>query len=233
MNIYSYNLNGIKSDLRGWIERTWPDALCLQAIRAHPNAVDFPLRHLRGYHTYWAPAENPTDGGVALYTQDEPLRVQLGTGAARYDIEGRTMIAFFEDFTLVNAYAPGGTNGREAWYYKMAYLHQLLETVANLRSQPMVLCASIYIGHTEQDLARPILVAGFMPEERDWITELLDLGFQDTYRRFHPDEQAFTWRTGRSAGWRVDYIFTNFDVESASIHPATELSPHHPISVSF
>ena len=54
--------------------------------------------------------------------------------------------------------------------------------------------------------------SGFLPEERAWVTQLLDeVGFVDVFRKLHPELEAYTWWSNRGqawakdVGWRLDY----------------------------
>lgn len=58
--------------------------------------------------------------------------------------------------------------------------------------------------------------AGFTQEERDGMTDLLALGFIDTFRHFYPKkEKAYTFWSFRAnarpknVGWRLDYFLSS------------------------
>lgn len=64
------------------------------------------------------------------------------------------------------------------------------------------------------DRFQPPLVTGFLDCEREWITELLNAGFTDSYRHFYPTTpNAFTWWDPKTfsrdsnKGWRLDDFF--------------------------
>jgi exodeoxyribonuclease-3 len=101
------------------------------------------------------------------------------------------------------------------------------------------------VAHQEIDLARPRenrFNPGFSDEERASFSELLESGFVDTFRHFHPDlEGAYSWwsyRAGarpRNVGWRIDYfgVSTPFiqRVVSAEILPQVLGSDHCPVGI--
>jgi exodeoxyribonuclease-3 len=246
VQIFSWNVNGIRAaaekGFADWLISAAPEFVCLQETRATPDQIPMELRHPPAYHSFWASAQRPGYSGVAIYSRQKPQQVTLGMGSDRFDIEGRTISADFGHFTLISAYIPSGAGGRSRWYYKMAYVHHLLEYVAGLRAEgkSVILCGDFNIAHTELDLVRPVRVEGFMPEERDWISELIDNGFRDSYRHLNPTRQgAFTWWTMREGfresnrGWRLDYIFISEDVPllDAKIHVGVRGSDHCPVSV--
>ena len=86
--------------------------------------------------------------------------------------------------------------------------------------------------------------AGFTDEEREKISRLLDSGFIDTFRFFHPDEKdQYSWWSyiggarSRNAGWRIDYFLTSDclkdKLQSASIHQSVMGSDHCPVSLEI
>ena len=52
---------------------------------------------------------------------------------------------------------------------------------------------------------------GFLPEERQWLSEFIDSGFIDSFRHLHPERQEYSWWSYRAnarannKGWRLDY----------------------------
>jgi exodeoxyribonuclease-3 len=250
LKLYSWNVNGLravaKHGFADWLTSAAPDILCLQETRVQPHQLDLTLRHPQGYHSYWSPAAQAGYSGVGIYTRQEPHRIQVGMGMERFDIEGRTLIAEFADFFLVNTYIPSGAEGRSKWFYKMAFLYQLLDDITLMQAEgkSIILCGDFNIAHQPIDVVRPIRVAGFTAEERDWVSELLEKGFLDAYRHLHPHQEgAYTWWSQREGlrdanrGWRIDYIFISADLagrlDDAQIHPQVRGSDHCPVSITL
>ena len=110
-----------------------------------------------------------------------------------------------------------------------------------------VICGDVNTAHEEIDLANPKSNrrnTGFLPEERAWVTRLIDHGYVDIFRQLHPDEpEHYTWwsnRKGvreRNIGWRIDYFFISPDlvdrVIDARIHPQVMGSDHCPIELEL
>lgn len=247
MQIFTWNINGLATGgeaALGLLADYQPDILCLQETKLPPQQISLALRHPPGYHSYWAPAALADYSGLAIYSRQVPRQVGVGLGQARFDAEGRVLLAKYEGFSVLNVYAPSGAEGRSQWYYKMAFLHQVLDYALALRAEGegLILCGDFSIAHQNIDLARPLRVAGFMAEERDWISELLDSGFVDAYRHLHPEQTgAYTWWSPRgearaaNQGWRMDYLFISADLTPtlslASLHPDISGSDHCPASV--
>ena len=84
--------------------------------------------------------------------------------------------------------------------------------------------------------------AGFTDEEREQFSNLLNAGFTDTFRFFHPDETGiYSWWSYRfkarekNAGWRIDYFIVSNDLNDqladAKIHTEIFGSDHCPVEV--
>ena len=99
------------------------------------------------------------------------------------------------------------------------------------------------VAHKEIDLKNPrtnVKNAGFTPEERQKMTELLESGFVDSFRFLHPDAVgAYSWWSymfnarQNNAGWRIDYFLTSEElkdrIETAEIHSQVLGSDHCPV----
>ena len=58
-------------------------------------------------------------------------------------------------------------------------------------------------------------VAGFTKEEKESFKKFLEMGYIDTFRELHPEEQKFSFFSKRgnlkeqNKGWRLDYFIVN------------------------
>lgn len=253
MYLYSWNVNGIraaqKKGFLDWFHQTRPDVLAVQETKCHPDQLDIELRQPDGYHTYWAFAEKKGYSGVALYSRVKPNSVQIGLGFTAYDCEGRTIIAEYEDYTLIAAYFPNGSRDHSRVPFKMAYKRDFLAFCNELlaRGKSVIFCGDINTAHQEIDLARPKQnqkTTGFLPEERAWLDEVIAQGYVDTFRLLHPSQEgAYSWWSyigrarDRNVGWRLDYFFVSPElaprVASADIHPDILGSDHCPVSLTL
>ena len=103
---------------------------------------------------------------------------------------------------------------------------------------------SYNIAHNEIDLKHPKPnenTSGFLRVERDWMDDLSNSGFFDTYRHLNPDKIKYSWWTymrnarKNNAGWRIDYFWTNeIDlIQNAEIHNEVFGSDHCPVSIKI
>ena len=253
IHLYSWNVNGVraaqKKGFLDWVVETRPDMLCIQETKAQPDQLDEALRSPEGYHAYWSSAERKGYSGVGLFSLLEPASVKLGLGIEEYDREGRTIIADYGDFVLINAYFPNGGRDHSRVPFKMAYKADFLEICNDLQAQGrhVVFCGDVNTAHREIDLARPKQnekSTGFLPIERAWIDQVVEQGYLDTFRLMHPEqEDAYSWwaywgnARERNVGWRIDYFFISPGlrerVVAAEIHPEIMGSDHCPISLTL
>ncbi len=253
LTLYSWNVNGIRAAQRkgflDWLHQTSPDILCVQETKAHPDQLDAELRQPDDYHTYWAWAEKKGYSGVALYTRQAPKAVQIGLGIHDYDREGRTIVAEYDDFTLIGAYFPNGSRDHSRVPFKMAYKADFLAFCNQLRAEgkPVIFCGDVNTAHQAIDLARPRQnrsSTGFLLEERAWIDEIVAQGYVDTFRALHPAQaEAYSWwayygrARERNVGWRLDYFFVSEELRPrlarAAIHADVMGSDHCPVSLTL
>lgn len=253
MKLFSWNVNGIraaqKKGFLDWLHSEKPDVLSVQETKARPEQLDDELRQPEGYHTYWVSAEKKGYSGVGLYSRVEPNDVKLGLGIEKFDNEGRTIIAEYDDFVFMSAYFPNGSRDHSRVPYKMEYKAEFLKYANNLREagKAVVFAGDINTAHHEIDLARPKQnkkTTGFLLEERAWIDQVIEEGYIDIYRDLNPEKEgAYSWWSMRSGarqknvGWRIDMFYISPDlrdkVATAEIHADVMGSDHCPISLSL
>jgi exodeoxyribonuclease-3 len=250
--LFSWNVNGLRAAGRkgflDWFNTAAPDILGVQEVRAEWDQLDEELRQPDGYQVHIHPAQKKGYSGVGLYTRSTPSTVELGgLGGGRFDDEGRLIIANYGDFVLYNGYFPNGGNDLSRVPFKLEFSEAVLQhaEAARRAGRSIVICGDVNTAHEEIDLANPKSNqknTGFLPEERAWVSRLVDHGYLDILRRLHPDEEGlYTWwsnRKGvreRNIGWRIDYFFISPDLEKrvvdAAIHSQVMGSDHCPIEL--
>ena len=249
MKLISWNVNGIRAVIgKGFgefVAAAQPDILCLQETKARPEQVQLPLE-LGGYHGYWDSAEKPGYSGVAVFTRQKPLAVRVGLGHDDHDREGRVLTLEYEDFIVVNVYTPNAQDALRRLPYRLTWDEVFRTHVAREAiPKPVVFCGDLNVAHQEIDIARPRenrFSPGFSDAERASFGRLLDAGFVDTFRHFHPDQTAaYSWwsyRAGarqKNVGWRIDYVGVSTPfitrVSEAFILPQVLGSDHCPVGI--
>ena len=125
IQLLSWNVNGIRAVQRKgfleWFSKQNTDILCLQETKAHTEQLDAELISVDGYYSYWNYPERKGYSGVVLYTREEPQEVRYSFDNSKLDMEGRVVIAEYNEFTLMNIYFPNGKRDQERLDYKMAF----------------------------------------------------------------------------------------------------------------
>ena len=250
--IISYNVNGIRAALKKdwleWLKAEDPDIICIQETKVQKEQLDISIFEDAGYHTYWYSAQKKGYSSVAIFSKTVPDHVEYGCGIEKYDNEGRILRADFGDFSVLSCYFPSGSSGDERQAFKMEFLADFRIYIEELRkSRPKLLISGdINICHEAIDIHNPVSnkkSSGFLPEERQWITDFLKLGYIDTFRTLNKDPHNYTWWTyrfgarGKNLGWRIDYHFITENLgdqlESAAILSDVVHSDHCPIEVNL
>lgn len=225
MKLISWNVNGIRAAMgKGFLDfvkKESPDIMCVQETKMQEGQAEVPLD---GYHQYWCSAEKKGYSGTAMFSKEKPVSVSYGLGICEHDREGRVITAEYHDFYMVDVYVPNSQDGLRRLDYRMKWEDDFREYLKNLeKRKPVIICGDFNVAHKEIDLKNPKTNrknAGFTDEERDKMTELLESGFTDTFRYFHPDaEGVYSWWSYRfnarknNAGWRIDYFLVSESLE--------------------
>ena len=257
IRIATLNLNGIRPATRkgwlDWVARTAPDVMCVQEVKAQLDDLDDAQRTLeagsKALAGHFHLAQRKGYSGVGLYAKRRPKAVRTGFGVREFDDEGRYVEADLGAFTAVSLYLPSGSSGPERQASKFRFLEAFLPHLASLRAsgREIVLCGDWNIAHREIDLKNwrsNQKNSGFLPEERAWLTRVLDeLGFVDVFRTLDPRPERYTWWSNRgqawakNVGWRLDYQIATPGLAAkarrADIYVDERFSDHAPVIIDY
>ena len=269
LSIVTWNINGIRSrifnnktstqlsknkyyspeencSMLNLINETNPDIICLQETRCDVHIGK--LAVIDGYNSYFncsklTDARGPNRySGTAIYSKLIPNKIDY-TVPDYDDQEGRIMIAYYEDFVVINVYSPNsGTN----YENKILFQNALLNFVNSLNTR-VIYCGDFNIAidtHFDKSSVPP--TPGTYQHELDYHKRLTDIGFIDSISL--NDNIIYTWWDQRSKrikieetnketnilryqnkGWRIDYIFVkNFISATSKVlkHIGEEYCPH-------
>ena len=235
----------LKKRICGFLSRSKADIYCLQETKLLEEQLTF---HQEGYFEYLNPAERKGYSGTMIYTKKKPLSVTYGINIEKHDQEGRVITLEYKDFYLVTVYTPNAKRGLERLDYRMEWEDDFKNYLKELdQKKPVVVCGDLNVAHEEIDLKNPkanIGNAGFTYEERNKMTDLLNAGFIDTFRYFHPNEENhYTWWSymgnarSKNIGWRIDYFLVSEriidKVKDTMIYQDVYGSDHCPIGISL
>ncbi|MEV4559551.1 exodeoxyribonuclease III [Kitasatospora sp. NPDC049285] len=260
--VTTVNVNGIRAAAKKgfleWMGDTKADVVCLQEVRAEVEQFPEVLSELDGWHAVWAPAATKGRAGVAVLSRRAPERTAIGFGSAEFDSSGRYAELSLPGLTVASLYLPSGDVGTERQDEKERFMAEFLVHLAELRDRSAAEGREVLVGgdwniaHREADLRNwkaNQKKAGFLPEERAWLTRVLDgHGYVDLVRRHHPDQDGpYSWWSYRGrafdndSGWRIDYLMasqglatrcTEAYVERPASH-AERWSDHAPVTAVF
>lgn len=236
MRLVTWNVNGlrslVRSDFEAWLAATGFDVICLQEAKV---GEDLLTKHwFQGYTSFLSPAHRAGYSGVATLVRSdrEACNVRSGLGVPELDAEGRVLTLDVGGVRVINVYAPHSHRKLIRLDVKLRFLRALTAFIAAQRVDgvPLVLMGDFNVAHQDIDLANARANrknAGFLPEERAWVSGLLEDGFIDAFRALHAEAGHYTWwsmRKGvreRNIGWRLDYAFID-----ASLRPRLETCSH-------
>ena len=252
LRLLSWNVNGLRAALKkgfiDWMIKDSPDVLCLQETKVAEDQLPEQVKSLPGYHSYFAFGPRKGRDGVALFTKNPPLAVKSSLELPGLEDESRAIVADFGHLLLYNVYFPNGKASAERLAYKLHFYDLFLEHIDRFcrQGKRIVVCGDLNTAHKEIDLARPKAnekISGFLPEERAWMDRLVERGFVDTFRIFHPEAENYSWwdlktrARERNVGWRIDYFFVSQNlvesVQSAFILKEVMGADHCPVGIEL
>jgi exodeoxyribonuclease-3 len=223
VRIATWNVNGLRAALKkGFPEALSAlrlDALMLQEVRSLPSQLPDEWVSPQGWNVWWNPAEKKGYSGTATWSR-APLDI-LGLGLSGEDSEGRVVHVQTGGVQLINVYLPSGSSGADKQLKKEAFMARLLPwSRAFAQSDvPTLLGGDLNIAHTDNDIHNPAgnkKNSGFLPHERAWFSEFLDVGWVDVVRGQAGNQKGpYSWWSNRGQaraldrGWRIDYLLAN------------------------
>lgn len=225
MKIISWNVNGLRASwnkgvFQELISQEKPDILCIQETKSAIEQLSDETKNHEGYYSFFESATNRKGySGVAIYTKAHPIKVTSTLGDPTFlDNEGRTIVAEYDTFYLVNCYFPNGGKSPEHFLYKLKYYKKFYSMVCSLeKHKPVIFTGDVNATVADIDLARPKENAGKVgctTEERAELKNFTD-SFVDTFRFIHGDRVQYTWwdmktrSREKNIGWRIDYFFVS------------------------
>lgn len=225
-----------------FIKASKPDVVCCQETKVN---ADFRLA-TPGYTQIWNHGKRPGYAGTLVLTMGDPLSYTLGMGIEKFDAEGRLITVEYEDYYILNVYAPSihenNTPGRPD--YRREWDEALREYVGTL-SKPIIMCGDFNATSTDIDTyPKPDRMPDdifFLPETRDGFNKLLATGFVDVFRSLYPTKEGdYTWwgpkhkNRQENRGTRLDYFLVSEElfpfVQSITHHVDVLGSDHCPLS---
>lgn len=265
MIVTTINVNGVRAAVRersaanlgllAWLADTRADVVCLQETRCDDEQLAETLAPAvaDGWHVASACAHLKGRSGVAVLSRTPFGEVRIGLAASEFESQGRYVEADIGDLTVASVYVHTGEAGTDRQLEKERFMAELGKRMAELTAdgRDAVVCGDWNIAHTENDIKNwkgNLKKSGFLPGERQWLTDLLADGWVDVVRQQHPGVAGpYSWWSWRGkafdndAGWRIDYQLANTRlaarataarVERAAAY-ALRWSDHAPVTVEY
>ena len=258
--LVSLNLNGIRSaatkGFEAWTQSMAADCMGVQELKAQADTVVGRFEQVGGMSGHFHYADKKGYSGVGLYSRKAPTGVITGIGNPEFDAEGRYVEARFDDdgrtglekLSIVSCYFPSGSSGEERQQAKFRFLALMAPHLKTLAAErELILVGDINIAHKEIDLKNwrgNQKNSGFLPEERAWMTGLLDeIGLVDVFRTLNPHPEQYTWWSNRgqawakNVGWRLDYHLATpalaRKAKAEHIYLEQRFSDHAPLLIDY
>ncbi|MFY0699213.1 MAG: exodeoxyribonuclease III [Bermanella sp.] len=221
MKIVSFNVNGIRArmhQLEAIKNQLKADILGLQEVKAMPDQL--PLKEIEALGWKTEVHSQKAHYGVATLSVETPLSVQKGFPSDNDDSQKRFIHTSHrtpdgETLHVINGYFPQGENRNHETKFpaKEKYYADLLTYLKdNFKpSDNVIVMGDINVAPLDLDIgigeanAKRWLKTGksaFLPEEREWVQELIGWGLIDSYRLLNPKvEDRFSWFDYRSKGF--------------------------------
>jgi exodeoxyribonuclease-3 len=220
LRIATFNINNVNrrlDNLLAWLEREAPDVVCLQELKADQRQFPAKAIEAAGYGAVWRGQR--TWNGVAILARGaEPMMTRRALPGDEADDQARYVEAAVNGVLIASLYLPNG-NPRPGpkFDYKLSWFERLNAHAQALidAGVPAVLAGDFNVVPTDGDIYSPKSWrkdALLQPETRAAWRRLLDQGWTDSLRKFHPDDPVWTfwdyfrdhWQ--RDAGLRIDHL---------------------------
>jgi len=254
--LVTLNLNGIRSAANKgfvkWAEQVGADCMGVQEVKAQEEHVADRFDRVAGMAGHFHLAQKKGYSGVGLYTRKTPSAVITGFGCKEFDAEGRYVEARYDTakrkFSVISCYFPSGSSSEERQAAKFRFLARMYPHLVKLKAErEFVLVGDINIAHREIDLKNwksNQKNSGFLPEERAWLTKLLDeAGMVDVFRTLNTQPEQYTWWSNRgqawakNVGWRIDYHLATPGIAAKAqrehIYLDQRFSDHAPLVIDY
>ncbi len=253
MHIVSWNVNGIRAiQKKGFLESVSamsPDILCLQETKASADEALDSLKVLNGYYSFTNSSKARKGySGTAIISKQEPINVTYDIGIDEFDQEGRVTTAEYLTFFVVTVYTPNSGSELARLGYRQQWDDAFRDYLLWLeKRKPVLACGDFNVAHQAIDLSRPKenfnKSAGYMQEEVDGFSKLINVGFTDTFRKFYPDTVKFsywnqvTFGRDKNIGWRIDHFLASQKmlpkIKDSLIYNEYFGSDHCPVAVKM
>ena len=225
MIISSWNVNSIRArieNVKNYLNKFSPDIVFVQEIKTEDKTFPYDEIKSLGYESYVFGQKSYN--GVAILSKKKLLNVKNDIIKDK-NKQSRIITADLKyrnkSINLVNVYIPNGNPvDSEKYIYKKKWLDNFLILIKTFfkKNQNIIIGGDFNVIPTAEDVYNSKSFendALFKLEIRKKFREILNIGFNDTYRFFYPDTEDYTfWDYMRGAwqknnGMRIDHFLVS------------------------
>ena len=142
-----------------------------------------------------------------------------------FDDESRFIRFDYKSISIISLYVPSGSSSEKRLSMKFEFMNFFTNILKELitSGRKVIICGDFNVAHKEIDLKNwktNQKNSGFLPEEREWFSRILKMGFLDVFREIVNDSGHYTWWSNRAnayannVGWRIDYQIATKNIQN-------------------
>ena len=222
--------------LLNWLAAAAPDVVCVQETKVVDE--DFPVGDIEGAGYDVAFKGQKSYNGVAIISRGKVTDVSTGLDDGGEPDLARLIRATYKGVHIINTYVPQGREIESPMYpYKLEWYARLRALFARhyTTRQKVLWCGDLNVAPTEIDVHDPKRLMGhvcFNPDVQAAFRAVVDWGFIDVFRKYHPEPGQYTFFDYRSPkavdngrGWLIDHILVTKPLAAKSIDCTIDLVP--------
>ena len=219
LKIASFNVNGIKAritSLLRWLSEAKPDVVFLQEIKSTDET--FPASEIEDLGYNVVTHGQKSFNGVALLSLLPVESIKRGLDGNSDDLQARWLEVEINAVRICGLYLPNGNPCPGPKFdYKIEWMDRFYKRAKEIieSEQLAVILGDYNVIPQAEDASNPELWindALYHDEIRSRFRRIINLGFTDALRAFHPTKQLFTFWDYQRGSWskndgiRIDHI---------------------------
>jgi len=161
-------------------------------------------------------------------------------------MEGRYLQIDFDQISIGSLLAPSAFSDVESHEVKAQFFDDLQAHLTKIsrKRRDFIFCGNWAIAPKEQDVSNPEQQkkqSGFLPEEKQWMSQLGAIGYVDAFRQGNTDGDEYSWwpsgEQGKGDAWRTDLQIISStlknQVEYAVIYKKQQFASHLAVIVDY
>ncbi|MFT6101715.1 MAG: exodeoxyribonuclease-3 [Granulosicoccus sp.] len=251
MRIISLSVDGLhqaaQRGLYDWLAEQDADIICLQDLRCLESETDDDIFHPKGYNAYFFDSGVKHYNGVAIYSRAMPKALIYGLGfSSGVDMEGRYLQIDFDQISVGSLLAPSAFSDIESHEVKAQFFDDLQAHLTKIsrKRRDFIFCGNWAVAPKDDDVSNPEQQknqSGFLPEEKQWMSQLGAIGYFDAFRQGNTDGDEYSWwpsgEQGEGDAWRTDLQIASStlknQVEYGLIYKKQQFSTHLAVIVDY